>query len=345
VYCFEEDGDGAAPAAPADSEANVVFVTADTWDGNLGGLAGADAKCQTAATTAGLTGTFIALLSTASTSAEQRLAGARGFVRTDGQPVADTARDLVSGRFIYPVSFTESEVYLNDGAWSGFDSDCQGWTSNSATAAGSAGRSGDGGLSAFANGASSCDLEHHLYCAQTAYDGVIPELGTAGTRLAFLARGDLVPSDQFYAVDPSVGLTGLDDQCQDEADAFGLTGTFAAFVATSTASAASRFDENGEPWARVDGALLAETAQDFLSNGSQISLNLAADGHEYFNNTVAWFGASGTSELAGNNCSDWSSNASNATGSIVSVNRPGAFTGESDYPCNSEFLHLLCLEQ
>jgi hypothetical protein len=40
-----------------------VFVTSQTYSGNLGGLAGADAKCQQLANAAGLTGTFKAWLS------------------------------------------------------------------------------------------------------------------------------------------------------------------------------------------------------------------------------------------------------------------------------------------
>ena len=35
-------------------EPNIVFVTSTTYDGNLGGLAGADQKCQDCAEAAGL---------------------------------------------------------------------------------------------------------------------------------------------------------------------------------------------------------------------------------------------------------------------------------------------------
>ena len=45
------------PATP-----KTVFVSSQTYDGNLGGLAGADAKCQGLADAAGLKGTFKALL-------------------------------------------------------------------------------------------------------------------------------------------------------------------------------------------------------------------------------------------------------------------------------------------
>ena len=65
----------AAPAsgtiAAADVTVNVscarnrkVFITSTAYDGNMGGLAGADAKCQAHATAAGLPGTYKAWLST-----------------------------------------------------------------------------------------------------------------------------------------------------------------------------------------------------------------------------------------------------------------------------------------
>ena len=41
----------------------IVFVTSQTWSGNLGGLAGGDAKCQAAADAVGLGGSFLAWLS------------------------------------------------------------------------------------------------------------------------------------------------------------------------------------------------------------------------------------------------------------------------------------------
>lgn len=49
------------------------FVTSTTYDGNLGGLAGADAKCQARATAASLGGTWKAILSDSTTNAYARM--------------------------------------------------------------------------------------------------------------------------------------------------------------------------------------------------------------------------------------------------------------------------------
>lgn len=51
-----------------------IFVTSATYDGNLGGLTGADAKCDSVAKAAGLELTYKAILSDSSTNAKARLA-------------------------------------------------------------------------------------------------------------------------------------------------------------------------------------------------------------------------------------------------------------------------------
>ena len=61
----------------APAPANVAFVTSGTFTGNLGGLAGVDAKCNAAALSAGLTGMFVAWLSTPQTNAIDRIGSAR----------------------------------------------------------------------------------------------------------------------------------------------------------------------------------------------------------------------------------------------------------------------------
>ncbi|HYL59494.1 MAG TPA: hypothetical protein VEU51_11520, partial [Candidatus Acidoferrales bacterium] len=78
----------ASPTATATPVFNKVFVTSSTFDGNLGGQAGADADCASLASGAGLAGTFKAWLSTSGLNAKDKLGSARGFVRIDGQPFA-----------------------------------------------------------------------------------------------------------------------------------------------------------------------------------------------------------------------------------------------------------------
>jgi len=75
-----------------------VFVTSTSYDGNLGGLAGADAKCQTRAAAANLGGAWKAWLSDGTASAASRLTHSRGpYVRLDGATVANNWADLTDG--------------------------------------------------------------------------------------------------------------------------------------------------------------------------------------------------------------------------------------------------------
>ena len=76
-----------------DEGAKLVFTTSASYAGDLGGLAGADAKCAQSASTAGLDGTFVALLSDATTNANAPLSsqprmrrpiGLRGFAGFTG---------------------------------------------------------------------------------------------------------------------------------------------------------------------------------------------------------------------------------------------------------------------
>lgn len=61
-----EDGDGCSHVCL--KEFRRVFVTSQNYTGDLGGIAGADSKCQVAASNAGLPGTFRAWLSSSESS-------------------------------------------------------------------------------------------------------------------------------------------------------------------------------------------------------------------------------------------------------------------------------------
>jgi Protein of unknown function (DUF1554) len=128
-----------------------VFVTSTTYTGNLGGLGGADDKCQAQATAAGLGGRFQAWLSADGTgnSAAARLTHATvPYVRVDGVQVAANYSDLVDGTLAQPIAVDESGApasglewvwtgTTHSGGFSGFD--CQGWGNGGAAAVGTAG--------------------------------------------------------------------------------------------------------------------------------------------------------------------------------------------------------------
>ena len=119
----------------------VVFVTDAVWSGDqLGGLAGADAKCRAAAQKAGLANplTFKAWLSDRHTDAVDRLVHGKGrYVRVDGLPIADDFADLLDGALANPIVITETEQVYENGVWTGTRPDgtrgvgadhCQDWS-------------------------------------------------------------------------------------------------------------------------------------------------------------------------------------------------------------------------
>ena len=89
-------------------ESVLVFVTKAVFQGNLGGLAGADARCRAAARRAGLPGLFRAWLSTADQPAGARVAKKDvPYVMPGGIRVADDYHDLTDGRLAHPIDRTE----------------------------------------------------------------------------------------------------------------------------------------------------------------------------------------------------------------------------------------------
>ena len=96
----------ARPAACQDTV--IVFVTKAAFQGNFGGLAGADERCEAAARRAGLPGHFRAWLSTADQPAGARVAQKDvPYVMPGGIQVADDYRDLTDGHLAHPIDRTE----------------------------------------------------------------------------------------------------------------------------------------------------------------------------------------------------------------------------------------------
>ncbi len=102
-------------------ERKVVFVSSQKYAGNLGGLAGADDKCNELARAAALTGTFKAWLSSSSESAASRLSHADvPYFLTNGTRIANGWSDLVDGGLLAGIHVTERQdsVPAEQSAWS-----------------------------------------------------------------------------------------------------------------------------------------------------------------------------------------------------------------------------------
>jgi hypothetical protein len=298
------------------------------------------------------TGTYTAWLSTSTVNASARLGSARGFVRPDGQPFADTVSDITSGKIWNPLSLDEnsSDVgAIGSFAWSGTTNagtvaggpspkpflTCDDWTSSDSMNDGAFGLIG--GPGAWSDGGNlgdgdACNEDLHLYCFDTSHISTLTVTPASG-RVAFVSKGSF---------DTTSGLAGADTQCQDEASAAGLANPtqFLALLSTSTASAASRFNLSGAQWVRPDGIKIADPTT--LAAGSELNSGIwqNADG-TYVTGTAltyVWTGSStpSTTGTTSETCTDWSTNSSSVNGALGLSNLANTGwwnIGDSD-PCN-----------
>ena len=167
------DAGDAPPIDAAGAEVRIVFVTSTTHTGDLNGPDGADGICDDRAGEAGLTGTYMAWVSGA-TSAAARLAHFDGaYRRTDGVKVADSWDDLTDGSLDAPISRDEDGAAVSSDVWTGTTSSGAADTARCADFEnGTVGASGVCGSSTATNGdwtdnlVPTCNTPLHVYCLQ-----------------------------------------------------------------------------------------------------------------------------------------------------------------------------------
>ncbi len=104
--------------APAGS--HLMFVTSQSWNGNLGGGEGADAKCQAAALASSRAGTWKAIISvSASEEANTRITISGPVYNVDGEQLATGAASLWDGYLDNAVRFNEFGELASGSAWTG----------------------------------------------------------------------------------------------------------------------------------------------------------------------------------------------------------------------------------
>jgi len=326
---------------------NIAFVTSTTQPASYGGVAGADNLCQTLARGAGLAGTYRAWLSTNTASAIGRLGSASGWVRTDGKPVANTLTDLAMGKFYYPMRLTESQadVLSSDvhtatlqGLRSPFDTTCVEYTiaDNQFIDVGFTEKVGE--FSSFGGSSRTCSSFARLYCFGIDRRASVVATPPPSFRRAFLSVG---------AWRPDGGLASADALCAADASAAQLPGTYKALLATTSSSAAARFNTSRPPWARVDGVLLSPTAAAFFSSSYwDAALNVDANGRHMLRGELFWVGATSlvNQGAASSTCNNWTATdtaANSCEGTSASTkNMPGCGP-----LCNVPDIHLVCLQE
>lgn len=87
---------------------NLMFTTSTTYTGNLGGLGGADTKCQQLAVAHNRPGHYRAYLGATATNAPSRVGAATGWTRVDGTPLVQAIGDFGTTALPHPPSLDES---------------------------------------------------------------------------------------------------------------------------------------------------------------------------------------------------------------------------------------------
>jgi hypothetical protein len=157
-----------------------VFVTSERFDGDLGGLAGADTICTNAALAADppLSGTWTAWLSTSAVNAEGRITDTDGFYQLlDGTNIAGRKTDLLDGRLDAPINLDENTDGVvfgpESGVWTATANNgiyapgsCQDWSTNVGTQDARVGDATiiDGGWTNLGDTGDTCNLLNRLYC-------------------------------------------------------------------------------------------------------------------------------------------------------------------------------------
>ena len=318
--------DASIDAVPIDAAVpNFVFATSTQQTICSSGLAAADALCQTRAGIAGLPGTYVAWMSSATTNARDRLGSARGWIRPDGQPFADTVANLVSGDVWYPARI--DELGADTGyVWTETASDFDG-TYDATNGCSLGGRPTQGGV-----GWSTGVLVSYGRLTCFGIDQITPvSLSRAIGRLAFVST---------TAFAPSTGIAAADTACGTDATAAGLAGTYRAFLPTTTATAASRFSLAGASWVRTDGVALFAAATDLTAWTTIAPLDHHADGSLAAGGRV-WSGSSPTAPTIASTCTNWTSNASSGT---ASEEDESELYGNAVAPTCATSLPVYCLE-
>lgn len=309
------------------AQRNIVFVTADQYDGNLGGVAGADAKCKAAAKSGNLPGEFIAVLGQTGVPPLSRLDSSRGWLSPSGREIADVKSDFIDGNLLNPVNEDENgRVFVGDEVnslyWTGADPtgaprmDCLGWTSNDGAVGGEINLAISAvGLS---SGQRTCSDTARLLCASRGNNARV-QATTHDGKYLFVSRA-------VFAVQPqSTAAAGAaaDALCVQEAAAAMLPGTYVALITFSDRAAMERLNQ-GEVYRRTDGVRLGAWGAAF-----DTFVNRAADGKVV--NVDVWSGT--LANRNAENCSNWVNNGQRGVfGSAYLAGAPGIarFTANCD---------------
>ncbi len=345
----------------------------------LSGLDAGDRICQNLAGMAGLPGDYIAYLSNNEDDAVCRLHGLSGkwfgdncglnepltaddsqaWHRVDGRPIFPNAADMhfPTDRMYYPLWLDENGVQHGSfiltgssefGAGGGA-SNCENYSNGSSNAGGSIGVSTRTSSNFGSGFGIPCQSTMRLACFRVDQQPAVARPDHRGIRQAFMSNDRLFGAMHLNPeADGLTGRTGADRICQNQAAAAHLkdADTYKALLPDAVEGPFERFDWPDGPWARLDGILVIDGADQFVNGGSQTSLNLTPESN-YVGRQSGWSGTGSDGQPDGTHCEAWTDET--VTGSGSPANQAGAMWAKSatggGFPCGGDFplRYLFCL--
>jgi hypothetical protein len=356
---------GGATARFAEVQHNLVFTSSSRFSPHEGSLAAYDQECNRLASEAGINDVggdaFIAAMSDSRASLRQRLGQARGWVRMDGLPFADTPAGLFDGlEMSYYVAYDELGTQvptpqtaraggqalnvlsgsLADGSSSA--EHCNDWTSSASDTSFLIGRTASGPIAWINTASVTCDttLEYRVVCMGITRTNPLPaptalESLAARSKQIWLTNTEYVP-----------GSMTPDEKCQSERPP-GVSSAD-AFVAYTDRAAATVLDP-AATYRRPDGMLVG-TGADLASMDVFTAPWIRAEGGvpPLDATPAAWTGSSSPTvvAIASENCDDWLASDALRVGLVGNYLQGSVRFFDSDArPACDRQLRLYCVER
>lgn len=322
---------------------NIVFVSSEFFQPNLGGVAAYDFQCNQIATNHGFNNptnnAFIAWVSDSGSQVRTRLGNlARGFVRLDARPVADTVASLLSqNALLHPINIDEwGDQVASSTVMTGTNADgtthswnCQNWTSTALGPMNSGNTAG--GPSNWTQGvAQGCSQgPFRVYCIQKNVNRALPSTGRQGKTVylthTLFTPGSGIKPDAFCAQEKPAGL-----------------GDVRAIIAYTDQAAADVIDPVQE-YVRPDGQFVG-LGSDLINATMATGIWQTSQG--VYLQSLVWTGSTSVTSpgTTTTTCNDWTSTASTQGRAGLSSYTTGLWFSVANQSCATPW-RIYCIEQ
>lgn len=320
---------------------NLAFVSASSAATTLGSAAAYDARCNALATAAGLNnaaGTaYVAFVSDTGSNARSRLGAARGWVRVDGRPFADTMTGaFANSAILLPLRLDEYGADAGS-QWVMTGTDAAGATGNhcnnwAGTGLMTAGDSAAGPAGWTARTILACPATARLYCLMNTKTAPLVVTPESGKRI-FLSG----------PITPGGGAGAFDARCA--ADKPAGAGPVKALIATTSAAASGGLVA-ATRYVRPDGVFVGTGAE--LSAGGLLSGGIWQAGNgSYLAGQSVWTGAPDPNALGtpATTCDDWGSTLNSGLAGYSTTTAASWWYNAPATACGSTTLRGYCAEQ